>query len=135
MNRPPQCPVCGSDRIQKAKIIMKTGILISTDVSKKLSPPAEPTSTVGKTGWLALYTGALPLFLGIYTRFNSHAIHSGEIGIFLQTLGCILIFLGISLWMLSQIELNSKKPKYTEDYAKWEHLWYCSHCSNTFYNA
>jgi len=134
MNKPSQCPVCGSDRIQKAKIIMKAGIPISNETFRKLSPPAEPTSNVEKAGWLSLYTGALPLFLAIYTRLNSH-IHSGEIGIFLQTLGSILIILGVSLWVLSQIELNSKNPKYTEDYDKWEHLWYCSHCRNTFCNA
>jgi hypothetical protein len=47
----------------------------------------------------------------------------------------ILVFLGISLWALSEIEVNAKGPKYKEDYDKWERLWYCSHCRNTFYDA
>ena len=61
--------------------------------------------------------------------------HTDRIGFFLQTMGVILVLLGISLLGLSQIELNAKKPKYKEDYAKWERLWYCSHCRNTFYEA
>ncbi len=66
---------------------------------------------------------------------NSHAIHADEIGLFLQTMGVILVSLGISLLALSQLEINAKEPKYKEDYNKWERLWYCSHCRNTFYDT
>ena len=133
--KPLNCPRCGSDRIQKARILRRAGIPISTEVAKRISPPVEPTSAVRQAGWLSIYIGALPLIIGIYTRLNSHVIHADEFALFLQTMGVILVFLGISLLALSQIELNAKRPKYKEDYGKWEHLWYCSHCKNTFYDA
>jgi hypothetical protein len=135
MNKAFNCPACGSDRIQKARILRRAGIPISSEVEKKLSPPVEPTSAVRQAGWLSIYIGTLPLITGIYMRLNSPVIHAAEIALFLQTMGVILVFLGISLLALSQIELNAKRPKYKEDYGKWERLWYCSHCKNTFYDA
>jgi hypothetical protein len=70
--------------------------------------------------------------MGIYTLGTSPTI---RIGLFLQIMGVFLGVLGMSLLALSQLEINAKKPKYEEDYAKWERLWYCSHCRNTFYDA
>ncbi len=133
--KPFNCPACGSDRIQKATILSRAGIPISAEIAKKLSPPAEPTSATGPAGRFSIYIGALLLFIGVYTLVTNHTLHTDRVGLFLQTMGVILVFLGISLLALSQIELYSKKPKYKEDYAKWERLWYCSHCRNTFYDA
>ena len=135
MNRPFECPGCGSERIQKAKIIMRAGIPISNETSIKLSPPAEPTSSTEPAGRYFIYVGASLLLIGVYTLLTMHTLHANQIGLFLQTTGVILVFLGISLWALSQIKLNAKRPKYKEDYAKWEHLWYCSRCRNTFYDS
>ena len=129
------CLKCGSDRIQKATIISKAGIPISNEVAKKLSPPVEPTSAHRQAGQYCIYIGDLLLIIGIYTQLTSHSIQIDPIGLFFPIMGTTLVFLGSLLLALSQIELNSKKPKYKEDYAKWERLWYCSHCRNTFYDA
>ena len=132
MNKPFNCPACGSDSIQKARILKRAGIPISTEVATKISPPVEPTSAVRPAGQLSLYIGALLLTMGIYTLGTSPTI---RIGLFLQIMGVFLGVLGMSLLALSQLEINAKKPKYEQDYAKWERLWYCSHCRNTFYGA
>ncbi len=135
MNRPSECPACGSERIQKAKIIMRAGIPISTEISRKLCAPAEPTSATEPAGRYSTYVGASLLLMGVYTQLTMHTLHANQIGLFLQTAGVILVCLGASLWAMSQIKLNAKRPKYEEDYAKWEHLWYCSRCRNTFYES
>ncbi len=136
MNKPFNCLACGSDSIQKARILKRAGIPISTEVATKISPPVEPTSAVRPAGRLSIYIGALLLTMGIYTLGTSHAtIRIERIGLFLQIMGVFLGVLGMSLLALSQFEINAKKPKYEEDYAKWERLWYCSHCRNTFYDA
>lgn len=132
MNKPFSCPLCGSDRIQKARIISRAGIPISAEVARKLSPPVEPTSDVRPAGGLSIYIGAFLLFMGIYTQSTSHSILTGRVGLVFLIMGATLFLLGCLLLTLSQIELNSKEPKYKEDYAKWERLWYCSHCRNTF---
>ena len=135
MNKPFNCPACGSDSIQKARILKRAGIPISTEVATKISPPVEPTSAVRPAGRLSICIGAL-LTMGIYTLGTSHTtIRIERIGLFLQIMGVFLGVLGMSLLALSQLEINAKKPKYEEDYAKWERLWYCSHCRNTFYDA
>jgi len=135
MSKPFSCPLCGSDRIQKARIIRRAGIPISAEVARILSPPVEPTSDVRPAGGLSIYIGALLLFMGIYTQSTSHSILTGRVGLVFLIMGATLFLLGCLLLTLSQIELNSKEPKYKEDYAKWERLWYCSHCNNTFYDA
>ena len=132
MNKPFNCPACGSDNIQKARILKRAGIPINSEVAKKISPPVEPTSDVKPAGRLSIYIGALLLTIGIYTLGTSHTI---RIGLFLQIMGVILGFFGISFLALSQLEIYAKTPKYKEDYSKWEHLWYCSQCRNTFYDA
>ena len=101
----------------------------------KISPPVEPTSAVRQAGWISVFIGAL-LTMGIYTLGTSHTtIRIERMGLFLQIMGVFLGVLGMSLLALSQLEINAKKPKYEQDYAKWERLWYCSHCRNTFYDA
>ena len=133
--KPLNCPACGSDRIQKARIISRAGIPISTEITKKVSPPVEPTSDAWPAGRLSVYISGLFLVIGICTQLTSHSIHGDRIGLVFLIMGATLVFLGSLLLVLSQIELSAKKPKYTEDYAKWERLWYCSHCNNTFYDA
>jgi hypothetical protein len=133
--KPSNCPSCGSDRIQKARILSRAGIPISNEVARILSPPVEPTSATGPAGRFSIYIGASLLIIGVYMPVTMHTAHTDRIGLFLQTMGVILVFLGISLLALSQIELHAKKPRYKEDYAKWERLWYCSHCRNSFYEA
>jgi len=135
MDKSFNCPACGSDRIQKARILRRAGIPISSEVARKISPPAEPTSATEPTGWLAIYIGSFLLLIGVYTLSTPHTVPADQIGLFLQTMGGVLVLLGISLWGLSQVELNGKKPKYKQDYAKWERLWYCSHCQKTFYES
>ena len=135
MNKSFNCPACGSDRIQKAKILSRAGIPINNEVARILSPPVEPTSAIGPAGRFSIYIGASLLIISVYILVTLHTAHTDRIGLFLQTMGVILVFLGISLLALSQIELNTKKPKYKEDYAKWERLWYCSHCQKTFYES
>jgi hypothetical protein len=132
MRKPFNCPVCGSDRIQKARILRRAGIPLSTEVTKLLSPPVEPISAAEPAGRLSIYIGALLFTISIYKLVTIHIDH---ISLFLQTMGVILIFLGISLLALSQLEINTKRPKYKEDYDKWERMWYCSHCRNTFYDT
>ena len=73
--------------------------------------------------------------MGIYTLGTGHTIRIDRIGLFLQIMGVFLGVLGMSLLAVSQLEINAKTPKYEQDYAKWERLWYCSHCKNTFYDA
>ncbi len=133
--KPFNCPACGSDRIQKATILSRAGIPISAEIAKKLSPPAEPTSATGPAGRLSIYIGAWLLTIGIYVMGTTHTIRTDHIDIFLQTMGGILMFLGFLLLALSQLKLNAREVEYREDYAKWERLWYCSHCGNTFYDA
>ena len=103
------CPACGSDRTQKARILYKAGIPISTEIAKKISPPVEPTSVTWPAGRLSIYIGALLLTIGIYVMGTSHTIRTDRIGIFLQTMGGILMFLGILLLALSQIETECKR--------------------------
>lgn len=133
MNKSFNCPSCGSDRIQKARILTKAGIPISSEVARQISPPAGPTSATEPVGWLAIYIGSFLLLIGVYALSPEHTVFADQIGLFLQTMGGVLILLGISLWGLSQVELNAKKPKYRKDYDRWERLWYCSHCRRTFY--
>jgi predicted nucleic-acid-binding Zn-ribbon protein len=135
MNKPFSCPLCGSDRIQKARIISRAGIPISAEVARILSPPVEPTSDTRPAGELSIYIAAFLLFMGIYTQSTSHSILTGRVGLVFLIMGATLFLLGCLLLTLSQIELNSKEPKYKEDYAKWERLWYCSRCRNTFYDS
>ncbi len=130
--KPFSCPMCGSDRIQKATILTRARISLSTEVTRILSPPVEPISTAEPAGRFSICIGALLFTIGFYTLVTIHIDH---IGLFLQTMGVILVLLGISLLALSQLEINSKRPKYKEDYAKWERMWYCSHCRNTFYDT
>ena len=134
MNKQFNCPVCGSDRIQKVKILSRAGIPMSTEVVKQLSPPVKPTSDAKPAGGLSISIGALLLLIGFYMG-TSHPLHTYRIDSFLQTMGAILGLLGVSLLALSQLEINRKKPKYKEDYDKWERLWYCSHCRNTSYDT
>jgi hypothetical protein len=129
------CPACGSDRIQKARILSRAGIPINNEAARILSPPVEPTSPIEPAGRFSVYIGTTLLIISVYILVTLHTAHSDRIGLFLQTMGVILVLLGFSLLALSQIQLNAKKPKYKEDYAKWERLWYCSHCRNTFYDA
>ena len=133
--KPFHCPGCGSDRIQKATILSKAGIPVSAEIAQKLSPPVEPTSATGPAGRFSIYIGASLLVIGVYTLTSNRIFHTDRIGLFLQTMGVILVLLGISLLGLSYIELHAKRPKYKDDYAKWDRLWYCSHCRNTFYDA
>ncbi len=135
MDKSFNCPACGSDRIQKARILRRAGIPISSEVARKISPPAEPTSATEPTGWLAIYIGSFLLLIGVLTLSTTHTVLADRIGLLLQATGGVVILLGISLWGWSQVELNGKKPKYREDCAKWERLWYCSHCRNTFYDV
>jgi hypothetical protein len=135
MNKPFDCPACGSDSIQKARILKRAGIPISTEVATKISPPVEPTSATGPAGRFSVYISGLLLVIGIYTQSTSHSIHADRIGLVFLIMGATLVSVGSLLLVLSKIELNSKEPKYKEDYAKWERLWYCSHCRNTFYGA
>ena len=135
MNKSFNCPACGSDRIQKAKILSRAGIPINNEVARILSPPVEPTSAIGPAGRFSIYIGASLLIIGVHTLVTTHTVLTNRMGSFLQTTGAILVLLGISLLALSQLEINRKKPKYKQDYAKWERLWYCSHCRNTFYEA
>jgi len=135
MNKPFSCPLCGSDRIQKARIISRAGIPISAEVARILSPPVEPTSDTRPAGELSIYIAASLLIIGIYVQLPSYSIHTGRVGLVFLIMGATLFLLGCLLLTLSQIELNSKEPKYKEDYAKWERLWYCSHCRNTFYDS
>ena len=125
------CPACGSDRVQKARILKRAGIPISTEVANKISPPVEPTSAVRQAGWISICIGAL-LTMGIYTLGTGHTIRIDRIGLFLQIMGVFLGVLGMSLLAVSQLEIKAKTPKYEQDYARWERLWYCSHCKNTF---
>ena len=129
------CPACGSDRTQKARILYRSGIPISTETTQKISPPLKPTSVTWPVARFSIYVGAWFLTIGIYVMGTSHTIRSDRIDLFLQTMGAILMFLGFLLLALSQIRLNSKNLEYKEEYAKWERLWYCSHCRNTFYDA
>ena len=129
------CPACGSERTQKATILYKSGIPISTEIAKKISPPLKPTSVTWPVGRCSIYIGAWLLTIGIYVMGTSHTIRTDHIDIFLQTMGGILMFLGFLLLALSQLKLNAREVEYREDYAKWERLWYCSHCGNTFYDA
>ena len=107
---------------------------MSTQVVKQLSPPVEPVSDAKPAGWLSIYIGALLLIIGIYMG-TSHPLHTYRMDSFLRTMGTILVLLGISLLALSQLKINREKPKYKEDYDKWERLWYCSHCRNTSYDT
>ena len=135
MNKPLNCPACGSDRVQKARIITRAGIPISAGVARILSPPVEPTSDARRAGGLSIYIGALLLIITIYTQLTSHSILTGPFGLVFPIMGAALVSLGSLLLVLSQIELNAKEPKYKENYAQWERLWYCSHCRNTFYDT
>ena len=129
------CPTCGSDRTQKATILYRSGIPMSAEIAKKLSPPGRPTSMTWPAGRLSIYAGALLLTIGIHAMGTSHSLHVDHIDLFLQTMGAILISLGFLILALSQMKLNAKEPEYKDDYAKWERMWYCSHCGNTFYDA
>lgn len=132
MNEPFNCPACGSDRIQKARILSRAGIPLSNETARILSPPVEPISSAEPAGRLSIYIGALLFTIGIYALITIHIDH---IGLFLQTMGMVLISLGISLLVLSQLEIHAKRPKYKEDYDKWARMWYCSHCRKTFYDT
>ena len=134
MNKPLHCPACGSDRIQKARIISRAGIPVSTEVARTLSPPVEPASDARPAGRLSIFIGTSLLIVGIYTQLTVHSVRADHIGLVFLIMGAILVLLGGLLLTLSQIQLNSREPKYKADYAKWERLWYCSQCRNPFYD-
>ena len=70
------CPACGSERTQKARILCKSGIPISREIAKKISPPLKPTSVTWPVGRCSIYIGAWLLTIGIYVMGTTHAIQS-----------------------------------------------------------
>ncbi len=81
------CPACGSDRIQKARILSRAGIPINNEAARILSPPVEPTSPIEPAGRFSVYIGTSLLIISVYILVTLHTAHTDRIGLFLQTMG------------------------------------------------
>lgn len=141
------CPECGSDSTQKAKVLYESGTSTSTatmagigvgtggrvgvgvgagrgssqsELAKKLSPPAKPGSIAP---WVFIIILAIIIFI--------IAIQIGDIGA-----GVFFILVAGGFGMLGYRGIKKEDDKgasYNDEYAKWERLWYCVRCGHTFY--
>jgi len=150
MEKKLNCPECGSDTTQKAKVIYELGTSTSvntmagigvgaggkigvgvgtgtgssqSELAKKLSPPAKPGSIA--VGIIVIIFAIVILYIAILF-FQDGAVGTG---MFLVLVAGTFGILGYS-----QIKKeNDKSISYAGAYAKWERLWYCSRCGHTFY--
>lgn len=144
------CPECGSDSTQKAKVLYESGTSTSistmagigvgtggkvgvgvgagrgssqSELAKKLSPPAKPASIALGVFYITL---AIITFIFVIIFFTI-----GEIG------GGVLFMLVAGIFGMvgySKIKKeNDKEASYKDEFAKWERLWYCVRCGHTFY--
>ena len=151
MKRNLKCPRCGSDGIQKARILYETGTSsikmtssgmgvtgggsvgvgiatatggTQTELFKKLSPPTKPQRNTGLTlGMFAL------IILGI--SYTIGALVGGKIVHSLFGIG----FMSGGFFLIRSMEESLKKAQaqYQVDYANWGRLWFCNRCGDTFY--
>ena len=146
-----KCPRCGSDGIQKARILYEAGTSsikmtssgigvtgggsvgvgvttttggTQTELSKTLSPPTKPQRSTG----LTLGVFALTSFGIIYTI---GALVGGKIVHSLFGIG----FMSVGFFLIKSLEESLKKARaqYQVDYANWGRLWFCNGCGDTLY--
>ena len=150
MDKKLNCPECGSDRTQKAKVLYESGTSTSTttmagigvgtggkvgvgvgagrgssqsELAKKLSPPAKPGSIAF---WVFSLIVGIIFFLSATILFSTGQIGAG-----------VFFMLGAGVYgMLGYRRIKKeydKGSRYNGEYAKWERLWCCSRCGHTFY--
>lgn len=150
MDKKFNCPECGSDSTQKAKVLYESGTSTSTttmagigvgtggkvgigvgagrgisqsELAKKLSPPAKSGPIAF---WLFLLISGMIFFLFAIILFLI-----GHIGP-----GVYFMLLAVGFGMPGYIGLkkeNDKQARYNDEYPRWEQLWYCSRCGHIFY--
>ena len=146
-----KCPRCGSDGIQKVRILCEAGTSsikmtssgmgvtgggnvgvgvptttggTQTELSKKLSPPTKPQRRTG----LILGVFAL-IILGI--SYTIGVLVGGKIVHSLFGIG----FMSVGFFLIKSMEESLKKARaqYRVDYANWGRLWFCNRCGDTSY--
>jgi len=151
------CPQCGSDRTQKARVLYESGTSASkmtmaglgvagggkvgvgvgagagtsqTELAKKLSPPVKP-ALVGRRflAWLLVAVGSFTLFNG-FLLLATTTLHHKSNGVGFLIFGGICAFSGIFIFKSAGRKLKKRKVKYEEDYTKWERTWYCNRCGH-----
>jgi Na+/phosphate symporter len=144
------CPRCGSDRTQKAKILYEAGASAikvttvgvdgvgvelaatagssQTELSKNLSPPVKPKKS--RAGWL-LFTMGIVIILPALPDIPE--IPRGGVTLAYLVIGGGLMFLGGWLNKKSTETFKKADLRYQVDYPKWERLWFCNRCGHAFY--
>jgi transcription elongation factor Elf1 len=144
------CPECGSDGTQKAKVLYESGTSTSTstmagigvgtggkvgvgvgagrgssqsELARKLSPPAKPGSITPGVIWII---GGIIMFVMAIQFFPAGAVGAGVFFVLVAGGFGMLGYRGIK-------KENGKRASYNDKYAKWDRLWYCVRCGHTFY--
>ncbi len=155
MERQLTCPECGSDSVQKAKVLHESGTSTSlskmsigvgtgsnvgvaegrgrsqAELAKQFSPPVKPSIGLMSGTVTSLIVGGIMclIILAVYDIWHRNPRAIGGFVI----VSVLIIISSIFLIKFVSKELNQKKTKYQEDCDKWDRLWFCNRCGHTFY--